>query len=229
MIFFHIFQGDDTNGKNDRNIESSIIQNNDEDGDFERPLKKVKIDNNNGNSNNNNNNDNSDNDENKKNNNNNNNDNKDDITNYDNGHKITNKKVTDISTDIVVRNVFNSELLRVSFTKDMWGRLLVPTDTVCNGRLNDIRNDDNSRITLEEKQAYGVQYNYCLNDDFGANKAAVDAPEWLVPQVDIYVCTFIYIYVCHMNSKVCVIRILHSHVYQYTIILYMYTNLRIYT
>jgi hypothetical protein len=187
-------QGDDSIGENVSNID---IQNNDENRDFERPAKRVKFDSADSNNNHNNHNYNDkDNDSNDKN-------------SENNDSKTTNKKIRDISTDIVVRNVFDSELLRVSFTKDMWGRLLVPTGAIESDSFSNDSNNDSSGISLEDRQAYGVQYNFCLNDEVGANKAAVDAPEWLVPQVHRYVYKYIYewmsIYIyryAHVYSKI---------------------------
>ena len=39
----------------------------------------------------------------------------------------------------------------------------------------------NEGFTAEERSSYGLKYNFSLKDK--ANEAAVDAPEWLVPQV----------------------------------------------
>jgi hypothetical protein len=117
--------------------------------------------------------------------------------------------------------VFESELLRVSFTKDMWGRLLVPTGAIESDALSNNSNNDSSGVTLEERQAYGVQYNFCLNDEVGANKAAVDAPEWLVPQVFICISIhmYIYVYICvHMYSSM-MYAYIHTYICMYVYIL----------
>jgi hypothetical protein len=83
------------------------------------------------------------------------------------------------STDIIVKNDFGSEVLKVSFTADMWDRLMVPPvespDTVTDP------SSPPDKYSQAERAAYGVKYNFSLKDK--AEEAAVDAPEWLVPQV----------------------------------------------
>jgi hypothetical protein len=88
------------------------------------------------------------------------------------------------STDIIVTNDFGSEVLKVSFTADMWDRLMVPPVTPDTDHDPDSDPSSPSPInnySREERAAYGVKYNYLLKDKAG--EAAVDAPEWLVPQV----------------------------------------------
>lgn len=77
-------------------------------------------------------------------------------------------------TNIIIKNDFGSEVLKVSFTDEMWSRLLVPPAV------------NTSTLSVEgytdaERASYGVKYNFSLKDK--ATEAAVDAPEWLVPQV----------------------------------------------
>jgi hypothetical protein len=90
------------------------------------------------------------------------------------------------STDIIVTNDFGSEVLKVSFTADMWDRLMVPpvapdTDTDHDPDSDPSSSSPPDKYSREERAAYGVKYNYLLKDKAG--EAAVDAPEWLVPQV----------------------------------------------
>ena len=77
-------------------------------------------------------------------------------------------------TNIIIKNDFGSEVLKVSFTDDMWSRLLVPP-AVTTSMLSA------EGYTDAERASYGVKYNFSLKDK--ATEAAVDAPEWLVPQV----------------------------------------------
>ena len=78
------------------------------------------------------------------------------------------------STNIIIKNDFGSEVLKVSFTDDMWSRLLVPP-IITPDMLSAEGHAD------AERASYGVKYNFSLKDK--AAEAAVDAPEWLVPQV----------------------------------------------
>ena len=99
------------------------------------------------------------------------------------------------STDIIIKNELDSELLKISFTDEMWGRLLEPpgcpshidTGSVASDALDininasAIGTDTINKYSLKERSSYGLKYNFSLKDK--ANEAAVDAPEWLVPQV----------------------------------------------
>ena len=99
------------------------------------------------------------------------------------------------STDIIIKNELDNELLKISFTDEMWGRLLEPPgcsshidigsvasdDVDVNINASAIGTDTINEYSLKERSSYGLKYNFSLKDK--ANEAAVDAPEWLVPQV----------------------------------------------
>ena len=92
------------------------------------------------------------------------------------------------STNIIIKNDFGSEVLKVSFTEEMWSRLLVPP--VLTPDMLSLEGQTNTE-TDTERASYGVKYNFSLKDK--ATEAAVDAPEWLVPQVIILLyCTLLY-------------------------------------
>ena len=77
----------------------------------------------------------------------------------------------------------------------MWGRLLEPpgcssSTDISNIAVDNAKGNNNTAVTgidtvdkysLTERSSYGLKYNFSLKDK--ANEAAVDAPEWLVPQV----------------------------------------------
>lgn len=90
---------------------------------------------------------------------------------------LSSSENSDDSTNIFVRNSFGSEVLKISFTTDMWDRLLVHPESVS----DDVHPLKPETYLEQEGASYGVKYNFSLKDK--ANEAAVDAPEWLVPQV----------------------------------------------
>lgn len=94
------------------------------------------------------------------------------------------------STNIIIKNDFGSEVLKVSFTDEMWSRLLVPPGVTTNMLSAE-------GYTDAERASYGVKYNFSLKDK--ATEAAVDAPEWLVPQVS----TPPYSILLRMNTPLC--------------------------
>ena len=97
------------------------------------------------------------------------------------------------STNIIIKNDFGSEVLKVSFTEEMWSRLLVPP-ALTPDMLSLERHTNTD--TDSERASYGVKYNFSLKDK--ATEAAVDAPEWLVPQVSILLyCTSLHCTALH--------------------------------
>ena len=119
------------------------------------------------------------------------------------GNIASNIALDNDSTNLIIKNEFGNELVKISFKEDMWNRLLVPlsADEIIDENIknssNNIGNGDHNsncsnglkdlnKIDLfheREKSSYGVKYNFSLKDK--AEEAAVDAPEWLVPQVNI--------------------------------------------
>ena len=90
------------------------------------------------------------------------------------------KSVSDHNaTDIVIQNELGNELLKISFTDEMWSRLLEPPGHA--PPKEDGRHAGQGTYSQAERSSYGVKYNFALKDN--AKDAAVDAPEWLVPQV----------------------------------------------
>ena len=90
---------------------------------------------------------------------------------------LSSSENSDESTNIIVRNSFGSEVLKISFTNEMWDRLLVHLEIVS----DDVPPSKSEAYSEQEVASYGVKYNFALKDK--SNEAAVDAPEWLVPQV----------------------------------------------
>jgi hypothetical protein len=109
----------------------------------------------------------------------------------------------------VVKNELGNEVLRISFSEPMWQRLLFsssssPVTVTATAAASSSSSSssyrtgnttsDTGNVTgtgtgasseeeeeeEEERSAYGVQYDFALRDDAAA--AAVNAPEWLVPQ-----------------------------------------------
>jgi ubiquinone/menaquinone biosynthesis C-methylase UbiE len=72
---------------------------------------------------------------------------------------------------LTVKNDLGNDVLRVSFTSENWSRLLQSPLAMA------LAADD---LGSAERSSFGVQYDFALQDDVSA--AAVNAPEWLVPQ-----------------------------------------------
>ena len=124
------------------------------------------------------------------------------------------------STNIIIKNDFGSEVLKVSFTEEMWSRLLVPPALTPD--MLSLEGHTNTN-TDSERASYGVKYNFSLKDK--ATEAAVDAPEWLVPQVStVLYCTVLYCTVLYCTVLYCTVlycTVLYCTVLHCTVLYYL--------